>query len=465
MAKQINIDIPFNFTPRSYQLPLCQCLENGYKRGVSVWHRRAGKDKTLINIMVKEACKRKGSYFYFFPTYSQGRKILWDGMDRDGFKFLDHIPNEIRQSTNGQEMKITLVNGSIIQVVGTDRIDSVVGTNPIGCVFSEYAIQRAEGWDFIRPILRENGGWALFNYTPRGLNHGYDMFQNSINSPEWFSECLTVDDTKRPDGSPVITEADIEQERNDGMSESMILQEFYCDFVASQENALISMVTVEEAAKRVYDQMAYINSNRILGVDCAEGGINGDKSTIIRRQGLYAFNLQTFGVLSETNHLMQFVGMITQEISDFDPDAVFIDAVGLGAGVVHRLNQLGFEDIIIPVKAGSSSSDKTRWFNLRAEMWDKCRHWLSETGGVIPNDRDLKRELSSQMFSYDGNNAIKLWAKEKMRDKYGVSSPDKAEALVHTFAYPVHNKRDEAFDIIMPRRQYYNEGKREHGVL
>lgn len=230
----MKVTIPYNFEPRVYQRNLYNCIANGYKRGVAIWHRRAGKDKTLINILAKEACKRVGSYYYFFPTYAQGRKILWDGMDRDGFPFLGHIPPEIRAGKpNSTEMKQKLVNGSLIQVVGSDNIDTIVGTNPVGCVFSEYALQDPNGYDFVRPILRENGGWALFNFTPRGYNHGHDLYDMALTNPDWFCELLTVLDTKKPDDTPVISLEDIEAERADGMAEDLIQQEYFCSFEAS----------------------------------------------------------------------------------------------------------------------------------------------------------------------------------------------------------------------------------------
>ena len=108
----MDITIPYNYTPRNYQRGLFNCIGNGYKRGVAVWHRRSGKDKTLLNLIVKEAHKRIGVYYYFFPTYNQGRKVLWDGIDRDGFGFLDHIPEELRENTNQSEMKIKFKCGS-----------------------------------------------------------------------------------------------------------------------------------------------------------------------------------------------------------------------------------------------------------------------------------------------------------------------------------------------------------------
>lgn len=200
-------------------------IRSGWKRrSVSVWHRRAGKDKTLINLMADMSCRRVGAYYYFFPSYTQGRKIIWDGIDRDGFPFMSHIPNELRASTNNTEMKIKLRNGSLFQVVGSDNIDTIVGTNPVGCVFSEYALQDPRGWDFVRPILRENGGWAAFNYTPRGHNHGYDLYRMARVNPAWFCEVLTIEDTG------VLSEADVQAERDAGMDEDLVQQEFFCSF-------------------------------------------------------------------------------------------------------------------------------------------------------------------------------------------------------------------------------------------
>lgn len=191
---------------------------------------RAGKDKTLINLVIKKTHERTGSYYYYFPTQAQGRKILWDGMDKAGMRFLDHIPEAIIAKRNEQEMKIRFKNGSLFQVVGTDRAE-VVGPNPVGCVFSEYSLQNPKAWDFVRPILAENEGWAVFNYTPRGMNHGFQLFQMAEGNPDWFSELLTVSDTN------AITHDAIRAEQDAGMSPELIQQEFYCSWEYGLEGA------------------------------------------------------------------------------------------------------------------------------------------------------------------------------------------------------------------------------------
>lgn len=240
-----NIAIPYNFTPRQYQTKFYNALADGKRRGVTVWHRRAGKDKTYVNFVAKEAVQHVGAYYYFFPTYNQGRKILWDGMDKAGFKFMNHFPQAIRKATNNTEMKITLANGSIFQIIGSDNIDSVVGTNPLGCIFSEYSLQDPTGWNYMRPILAENDGWAFFNFTPRGKNHAYQLAKMAKRNPEWFYELLTVDDTG------VISKEAIEAERQSGMSEQMIQQEFYCSFEAPVPGAYYAkeMIAAEKQGR------------------------------------------------------------------------------------------------------------------------------------------------------------------------------------------------------------------------
>lgn len=190
--------------------------------------------------MFPENRGRIGTYYHFLPTYNQGKKILWDGMDYSGFKFMDHFPSQLVAHKSEQEMQVTLTNGSIYQIVGTDKMDNIVGTNPVGCIFSEYALQNPKAWDLFRPILRENKGWAVFIYTPRGHNHGKALYDMALNNPDWFCERLTINDTQREDGSPVITSDDIDKDRREGMDEELIQQEYYCSFEGYQQGAYYS---------------------------------------------------------------------------------------------------------------------------------------------------------------------------------------------------------------------------------
>ncbi len=237
-SSEVTLTLPHNFKCRPYQRAFFEAMKKGLKRAVLVWHRRAGKEKTCWNYMLMKAAQKIGVYYYFFPSFAQGRKVLWDFIDKDGYRVLDHLPKElILGNPNATEMKIRLRNGSIIQIIGTNNIDSIVGTNPIGCVFSEYSLQDPTAWTLIRPILVENGGWAVFNFTPRGQNHGKELYEMARGNTEWFCQLLTVDATTREDGSRIISDADIEAERLAGMSEDYIQQEFYCSFTLGIEGS------------------------------------------------------------------------------------------------------------------------------------------------------------------------------------------------------------------------------------
>lgn len=226
------VELPHRFVGRPYQNPFLYAMETeGKKRAVCVWHRRAGKDKTFLNFLIPRMIERVGAYYYYFPTAAMGRDILWDGMDRDSFKFTDHFPKELVKRRNESEMKIELTNGSIFKIRGTDKREPI-GINPVGCVFSEYSRQSPSGgWDLVRPILAENGGWAVFNYTPRGKNHAYRLWRMAASNDNWFCQTLTVDDTH------AISSEAIDDDRLSGMSEELIQQEYYCSFDIGAEGS------------------------------------------------------------------------------------------------------------------------------------------------------------------------------------------------------------------------------------
>lgn len=230
------ITLPHNFTPRHYQLPFLKALDSGIKRVVIVWARRSGKDLCTLNWCIKKLMTEVATCFYVMPTYSQGKKVIWDSVNNDGFRFLDYFPKEIIANKNNQEMKIRLINGSLFQVIGSDNIDSLMGTNPKIVVFSEYALQDPAAWEYIRPILKVNGGVAIFISTPRGRNHFYDLFRTAQITEGWFSQKLTVEDTG------VLSKEDVEKEMAEGMSFELAQQEYYCSFERGVEGSYYSQL-------------------------------------------------------------------------------------------------------------------------------------------------------------------------------------------------------------------------------
>ena len=226
------IKLPYNWTPRPYQVPFLAHVDTGgFKRAIQVWHRRGGKDLVDFNYTIKKTQERVAAYWHVFPTYSQGRKAIWEGVTNKGVGYLGFIPKELIESVNKQEMSVKFKNGSIWRVVGADNINALVGAGPGGVVFSEMSLQTPQAWQYIEPMLLENDGWAIFNGTPRGENHFYDLVEMAKDNPKWYVDIKDVDDTG------VVTPEQIAQLRLEGRPEEIIQQEYYCSFEGSIHGA------------------------------------------------------------------------------------------------------------------------------------------------------------------------------------------------------------------------------------
>jgi hypothetical protein len=216
-------------------------LEN-IRRFFLGWHRRAGKDVFGLDFGRERALERVGSYWHLFPFHVQARRAIWKGIDaRTGERFIDRaFPEHLREGSNDSEMSITFKNGSTWQMLGSDNYDRLVGANPAGVIFSEYALCDPAAWDYIRPILVENKGWAAFITTFRARNHAWRMYESLKGNPNWYVDLRTINDTCRNDGSPIVTPEDVEKEIAEGMSRSLAQQEFYCDPDAANIGAIFS---------------------------------------------------------------------------------------------------------------------------------------------------------------------------------------------------------------------------------
>lgn len=209
-------------------------LENDGDRAVTVWARRHGKDNTAINHTARAAFQRVGLYWHILPNLRQARRAVWNAIDRQGRRVIEQAfpgatnperAGSIVKRVRDDEMMIELINGSIYQVLGADNHDALVGANPVGVVFSEYSLMVPKVWDFIRPILTENNGWAWFIYTPRGRNHGFELLQMAKGNPRWFAEVVDIRKAGVLDVEKVLAE-----ERASGMPEELIQQEYFCNF-------------------------------------------------------------------------------------------------------------------------------------------------------------------------------------------------------------------------------------------
>lgn len=251
---------PPPFSPREYQAEFMEAVQSHSSdapaRAVGVWARRAGKDLTDLHNTLAMAHDKVAMYWHCLPVYEQARKACWMAFLNDGTgrRLMDNVfPREIRKSPEEwsprAEMLVELKNGSIVQFVGSDSIDRLVGSGPYGINFSEFSLAKPNSWNLVRPILRQNGGWATFIFTPRGKNHAWDIFNTAKKKLHkgWF---LSHKDIYHL-GIYSQEQCDriLEEEKEEGMPEELIRQEYLVDFAAANVGSYYG-VLLEELEKR-----------------------------------------------------------------------------------------------------------------------------------------------------------------------------------------------------------------------
>lgn len=173
----------------------------------------------------------------------------------------------------------------------------------------------------------------------------------------------------------------------------------------------------------IEEDVANARAPLLLAVDVAREG--DDESVIgFRRGDLFLIHKKFRGLTTD-----QLTGHVIEAIQAFRPDAVFVDAVGVGGGVVDQLAVQGYE--VHSVNGGLRPLKEDRYFNRRVEMWDRARAWL-KAGGMIEDDSQLKDDLTSPEYGFDGKGRWQLETKDDMRAR-GIPSPDAGDCLSMTF--------------------------------
>ena len=408
-----------DYSPRQWQRNCHYALK---RFNVFVLHRRAGKTELAIMELLDKAMrfdKGMGLFFYIAPFLKQAKAIAWSRIKHK----LQPMIGTGAVSINESELSVTFAhNGSVIRIFGADNPDAMRGVRLDGIVIDEVAQIRPTVWeDIIQPTLSDRNGWAIFTGTPNGVNLFSEIFYKAQNLPDWHAAIYTVYDTD------AVAASEVQRLRRD-MTETSFSREYLCDFNASAEDQLISLSDSNAAANREYPDKDFMDAPKILGVDPARFG--DDRSVIIRRQGLKASDIVMFRGLDN----MQLAARVAQICQDWDPDAVFIDSGG-GAGVLDRLRQLDYDPVEVPF--GGRAILEQQFVNRRTEMWWNMKEWV-EAGGWIPSDPILRQELSTPTYWFDAQGRKVLESKDEIKKRLqGGASPDIADALALTFAYPV----------------------------
>lgn len=271
----------------------------------------------------------------------------------------------------------------------------------------------AEGF-FTEPVLDRY--WFAFSNPRRSIGAFYECFHSQRDY--WDAEIIDVRTVEGTDKA--VYQQIIDKHGADSYQAHV---EVYGEFPPQTEETFISPGLVREAQAR--PRWNDPSAPLIMGIDPSRGG---DNTVIVVRKGRDLVHMQRFKIPDT----MRVVGKIIEAIREWKPQLTVMDEGGLGYGILDRLNEQGYR--VRGVNFGDDAYNPKMYKNRRAEMWGDMKEWLKTAS--IPDDRDLRVSLCSPKSDADSMGAIQLESKKAMRTR-GLASPDEADAIAVTFAYPV----------------------------
>lgn len=298
--------------------------------------------------------------------------------------------------------------------------ESFAGTHEehVLVLFDEASNIASTIWDVVEGAMTTAGAkWVAFGNPTRNTGSFRECFGKFRH--RWVTRQIDSRSAKMVDSTQVQQWVDDYGEDSD-----FVRIRVRGEFPRAGSNQFISGEYVEACAG--YIAAGYEKMPKILAVDVARFG--DDSSVLLYRQGRKVHPLQKFKGLDT----MKLADKVVESINTWKPDAVVIDGVGVGAGVVDRLNQLGYGGLITEINGGYAPNDPVVYYNKRAEMWGLMRDAL-KAGIELPDDRDLRDDLIGPEYGFTAKQQIQLEKKEDMK-KRGLASPDCGDALSMSYA-------------------------------
>jgi hypothetical protein len=330
------------------------------------------------------------------------------------------------------------VEGRLWSAENPDAYAGVHNYDGVMVIFDEASGIDDSIWSVTSGFFTENTPhrfWLAFSNPRR--NSGY--FYEAFHSKREFWKNRNIDARQVEGTDKNVYEQIIDEYGSDSVQAHV---EVYGMFPNASDDQFISVNVVDEAMQRekYKDNTAPI----IIGVDPARFG--SDSTVIAVRQGRDVIAIKRH----KGDDTMETVGRVIEAIEEYKPALVNIDEGGLGAGVVDRLKEQRYK--IKGVNFGNKAKNGMMYGNKRAEMWGDMREWLKSA--AIPSDRYLKSDLISPMMKPDSKGSIFLESKKDMRAR-GLASPDAADAIALTFAFPVAHRE---YTGIIQKRNYQSQG-------
>jgi hypothetical protein len=312
------------------------------------------------------------------------------------------------------------VEGRLWSAENPDAYAGVHNFAGVMLVFDEASGIDDSIWSVAAGFFTENTPnrfWLCFSNPRRNSGYFYECFNSKRDF--WRNKIV---DARSVEGTDKAVYQQIIDEYGPDSSAAHV--EVYGQFPNASDDQFIGNALVDEAMERasIADQSAPI----VVGVDPARFG--ADATVIAIRQGRDILAIKRY----RGDDTMEVVGRVIDVIEEYKPALVVIDEGGLGAGVVDRLKEQRYK--VRGVNFGNKSTKPMMYGNKRAEMWGAMKDWLKDAS--IPKDRYLKSDLIGPMMKPDSKGTIFLESKKDMKSR-GLASPDAADAIAITFAFPV----------------------------
>lgn len=275
-------------------------------------------------------------------------------------------------------------------------------------------------------------------FTENIVDRFWLCFSNPRDTQGSFFECFHKDrkfwrttqiDSRTVEGVSQTTYENIIEKYGEDSREARV--EVYGQFPKAGDDQFISPFMVDDAAERKAWKDA--SAPIVIGVDPARGG--ADSTVIVVRQGRDIVTIKRY----HGEDTMTTVGRVIDAIEEYKPVMTVIDEGGLGYGILDRLVEQRYK--VRGVNFGWKPKNPITYVNKRAEMWGAMKDWLKTAS--IPKDRDLKDDLTGPGIKPTSSGAIQLEGKKEMKAR-GMASPDAADALAVTFAFPVAHREYDA---------------------
>jgi hypothetical protein len=415
------------------------------------WHRRCRKTTAALNLNIKEACRfPKGKYGHIAPTQVMARNIIWD----DPNMLRRYLPDkrEMDWKMNEQKMLVTFANGSILKIGGADEPDSWRGTDFIGVTCDEWSLMKEILWtEILRPVI---GGplpddvkkyqpfrWALFLYTPKGMNHAARMFDDicCIGQGGSLPDC-GVAPTLKPncyasrvtgEKSGIFSQSELKRMKEE-MPRALYDQEINCSRVTSEEMTLIT-TDMLYALNNYHDTTtkSYTEVRKIVSID---PGFGGD---VCRIMGMINCEEKVGDRIRDkhkTNEICMAAKVVAQKIGTKN---FIVDSIGNGLGVADGLavDAAGYNvqyfNSSEKAKPKTDTLQALQCANKRAEAYfyaaEQVQHFL--TGPVRDSELTTQLPLASQYKVQPGSGKLILLPKVKIKEELG-HSPDDADCWI-----------------------------------